>query len=80
MHENSNNSILNQMYNTLHNQNTIKFYYKPGLKHYYYYFCVYSNKYYCLLKQKECLSYIGCVYLMSVGYSNFNKLTRIKMK
>ena len=25
-------------------------YYKPGLKHYYYYFCVYSNKYYYLLK------------------------------
>ena len=25
-------------------------YYKPGLKHYYYYFRVYSNKYYYLLK------------------------------
>ena len=27
MHENSNNSILNRVYNTLHNQSTIKFYY-----------------------------------------------------
>ena len=27
-------------------------YYKPGLK-YYYYFRVYSNKYYCLLKKKN---------------------------
>ena len=35
MHENSNNSILNRVYNTLHNQSTIKFYYKPGLKYYY---------------------------------------------
>ena len=26
-------------------------YYKTGLKHYYYYFRVNSNKYYCLLKK-----------------------------
>ena len=28
-------------------------YYKLGLKHYYYYFRVCSNKYYCLLKKKN---------------------------
>ena len=30
-------------------------YYTPNLKHQYYYFCVCSNKYYCLLKKKNSL-------------------------
>ena len=30
-------------------------YYKPGLKHQYYYFRACSNKYYCLLKKKNAL-------------------------
>ena len=50
-------------------------YYKPNLKHQYYYFRVYSNKYYCLLKKKcrdaypilvmcvQCLLFITSIYI-----------------
>ena len=46
-------------------------YYKFGLKHYYY-FRVYSNKYYYLLKKRKLayLSYIDCVCLVSAVYNS----------